>query len=348
MPPMPPPMPPMPPPMPPAGALSSGKSATIASVVVIKEATPEASTRPVRTTLVGSMMPALIMSTNSPDCALNPMELLTSSSSLPTTTAPSWPALEAMVKAGLRMARSTISMPIFWSRFSALSNRLARPLEACSRAEPPPGTMPSSTAARVAFSASTTRSFFSPTSTSEAPPTLMTATPPASLARRSCSFSFSYSEVVASMLLRISSQRSSMASLTPAPSSTMVSSLLTVTFLHEPSISGVTLSSLMPRSSDTTCAPVSTARSCSDALRFSPKPGALTAATFMPLRRRFTTSVASASDSTSSATISSGRESRSTCSSTGRMELRLVTFFSTSSTAGFSNSHFWLLLSVMK
>ena len=39
-------------------------------------------------------------------------------------------------------------------------------------AVPPPGTMPSSTAARVAFRASSTRSFFSFTSTSVAPPTL--------------------------------------------------------------------------------------------------------------------------------------------------------------------------------
>jgi hypothetical protein len=54
---------------------------------------------------------------------------------------------------------------------------------------PPPGTMPSSTAARVAWSASSTRSLRSFTSTSVAPPTLITATPPASLARRSCSFS---------------------------------------------------------------------------------------------------------------------------------------------------------------
>lgn len=55
----------------------------------------------------------------------------------------------------------------------------------------PPGTIPSSTAARVALSASCTRSFFSLTSTSLLPPTLRTATPDANLAKRSCSFSFS-------------------------------------------------------------------------------------------------------------------------------------------------------------
>jgi hypothetical protein len=48
---------------------------------------------------------------------------------------------------------------------------------------PPPGNTPSSTAARVALSASSTRSFFSLTSTSVAPPTRITATPPASLAK---------------------------------------------------------------------------------------------------------------------------------------------------------------------
>ena len=44
-------------------------------------------------------------------------------------------------------------------------------------------------AARVAFKASSTRAFFSFISISVAAPTLITATPPISLARRSCSFS---------------------------------------------------------------------------------------------------------------------------------------------------------------
>src|SRR5215212_9449562 len=55
-------------------------------------------------------------------------------------------------------------------------------------AVPPPGTMPSSRAARVAWSASSTRCFFSFISVSVAAPTLTTATPPESLASRSCSF----------------------------------------------------------------------------------------------------------------------------------------------------------------
>ena len=56
-------------------------------------------------------------------------------------------------------------------------------------ATPPPGTIPSSTAARVALKASSTRCFFSFSSTSVAAPTPMTATPPANLAKRSWSFS---------------------------------------------------------------------------------------------------------------------------------------------------------------
>ena len=42
------------------------------------------------------------------------------------------------------------------------------------------------------------------------------------------------------------------------------------------------VSSFMPTSSEMTVAPVSTAMSCSVALRLSPKPGALTAATWSP------------------------------------------------------------------
>ena len=52
-------------------------------------------------------------------------------------------------------------------------------------ADPPPGTIPSSTAALVALRASSILSFFSFSSVSVAAPTLITATPPASLASRS-------------------------------------------------------------------------------------------------------------------------------------------------------------------
>ena len=60
---------------------------------------------------------------------------------------------------------------------------------ACTSATPPPATMPSSTAAFALRTASSMRCLRSLSSTSVAAPTLITATPPASLARRSCSFS---------------------------------------------------------------------------------------------------------------------------------------------------------------
>ena len=107
--------------------------------------------------------------------------LISFSRILPTTTEPSSPALITIWRAGQDSALRTISTPVFWSSF--LVRRPLRCSEARSRATPPPGTMPSSTAARVACIASTT---------SVAPPTRITATPPASLASRSCSFSRSH------------------------------------------------------------------------------------------------------------------------------------------------------------
>mmetsp|Transcript_19128 Transcript_19128/g.51467 ORF Transcript_19128/g.51467 Transcript_19128/m.51467 type:complete len:209 (-) Transcript_19128:707-1333(-) len=208
--------------------------------------------------------------------------------------------------------------------------------------------MPSSTAARVALSASVTRSFFSLTSVSVAPPALITATPPESLARRSWSFSFSYSEVVSSTPLRISWHLSSMSALSPAPSRMMVSSLLMVTRLAAPRDDTSVVSSLRPMSSDTTCPPVSTAMSWRLALRLSPKPGALTAATFIPPRSLFTTSVARASPSTSSEMMRSGRWVLTMLSSRGSRDWSEDTFFSTRRMWGFSNSHFCVLGLVMK
>ena len=66
-------------------------------------------------------------------------------------------------------------------------------------ATPPPGTWPSSRAARAACSASSTRCFFSFISVSVDAPTLTTATPPDSFASRSWSFSRSKSESVFSI-----------------------------------------------------------------------------------------------------------------------------------------------------
>ena len=62
----------MPPPPGMAGAFFSGFSATIASVVTSRPATEAASCNAVRTTLVGSTMPAFTRSLNSPLCASKP------------------------------------------------------------------------------------------------------------------------------------------------------------------------------------------------------------------------------------------------------------------------------------
>ncbi|KGX48673.1 hypothetical protein Y043_6368 [Burkholderia pseudomallei MSHR2138] len=92
----------------------------------------------------------------------------------------------------------------------------------------------------------------------------------------------------------------------PAPPTMMVSSLRTSIRFALPSSSSVAFASCLPVSSETTVAPVRIAMSSSIARRRSPKPGALTAATFSAPRIALTTSVASASPSMSSATISNG------------------------------------------
>ena len=68
--------------------------------------------------------------------------------------------------------------------------------------------------------------------------------------------------------------------------------------------------------------------SSSIALRRSPKPGAFTAATLRPPRSLLTTSVASASPSMSSATISNGLPLCTTASSNGSSACRPDSFFS--------------------
>src|SRR5690242_5040784 len=115
--------------------------------------------------------------------------------------------------------------------------------------------------------------------------------------------------------------RASMSAFFPPPLTMVVFSFSIVTFLARPSMASVTLSSLMPRSSEIAWPPVRIAISSSIALRRSPKPGALTAATFRPPRNLLTTRVASASPSISSAMISSGRPDWAT-SSQGQQRLQ--------------------------
>ena len=163
------------------------------------------------------------------------------------------------------------------------------------------------------------RCFFSFSSTSVAAPTLITATPPANLAKRSCNFSRSQSESVLSISALIWLIRPATSSLAPAPSTMVVLSLLMMTRFARPNKSSDTFSNLSPTSSLMTCPPVSTAMSCNIALRRSPKPGAFTAVELKVPRILLTTSVASASPSTSSAMISNGRPVFMTPSSTGNI-----------------------------
>ena len=136
-----------------------------------------------------------------------------------------------------------------------------------------------------------------------AAPTLITATPPVSLARRSCSFSLSKSEVEASTSAFMLAMRCFMASAWPRPSTIVVLSLLETTFRAFPKSSIVALSSFNPTSSLITRPPVKTAISCNMAFLRSPKPGALTANALKVPRSLLTTKVAKASPSISSAII---------------------------------------------
>mmetsp|Transcript_24340 Transcript_24340/g.32607 ORF Transcript_24340/g.32607 Transcript_24340/m.32607 type:complete len:331 (+) Transcript_24340:677-1669(+) len=192
------------------------------------------------------------------------------------------------------------------------------------------------------------RSLSSPTSTSEAPPTLMTATPPVSLPMRSCSFSLSYSLVVFSMEPTMASTRSWISSLVPAPPMIMVSSLEIITCLAEPRALRSASSSFWPTSSDMNVAPVAIAISCIVFLLLSPKPGDLTAATLRPPRSLFTTRVARASLSTSSATRRRGFCCCMQASRKGRICCTLLIFLSTRRTPAFWNSTLEVLASVTK
>ena len=108
------------------------------------------------------------------------------------------------------------------------------------------------------------------------------------------------------------------------------------------------VSSLRPISSEITWAPDSTAMSWSIALRRSPKPGALTATEVKVPRILFTTRVARASPSTSSATISSGLPVCMTFSSTGTRSWTALILPLTKMISGSSRTASWRSASVTK
>lgn len=186
---------------------------------------------------------------------------------------------------------------------------------AYNRAHPPPTTIPSSTAALVAFNASVILSFISPTSTSDAPPTFITPTPPYNFARRSANFSLSYSLVLNLIYSLIYVHLSEILSFDPEPCITIVSSLVIIIFLADPSTDGSDFSNVSPTSSVMTVPPVNIAISFKIALRLSPNAGALTAEIFRPPLSLFNTSYANTSLSKSSAIMTNGLFSFTTCSS---------------------------------
>ena len=115
----------------------------------------------------------------------------------------------------------------------------------------------------------------------------------------------------------------------PWPSIMVVVSLVINTRLALPKSSKVAASKLLPTSSAITCELVKIAISCNIALRRSPKPGALTAHTLTIPRILFTTNVAKASPSTSSAIINNGRPDFATPSNTDNISRILEIFLST-------------------
>ena len=117
-------------------------------------------------------------------------------------------------------------------------------------------------------------------------------------------------------------------SFVPAPFTIVVLSLSISTFSHVPNISIVVFSILKPLSSEITVPPVNMAISSNMAFLLSPKPGALTAAIFRDPLILFTTRVASASPSTSSAIINNGLPVCATGSKTGSKSFILEIFLS--------------------
>ena len=131
----------------------------------------------------------------------------------------------------------------------------------------------------MAHNASSILSFSSPTSTSDAPPTLITATPPVSLPNLSYNFSLSYSDVVISIAEVIYETLSSISAFSPAPPMIMVSSFEIMIFSADPKTSNSASSKVKPTSSLMNYAPVAIAISCIVFLLLSPNPGDLTAHT---------------------------------------------------------------------
>ena len=165
---------------------SSGISETRASVVSIRDAIEPAFCRAVRVTLVGSMTPALTRSSNLSGLGVVAEVVLLRLADAADDDGTFFAGVADDLTQGLfeSAAHDVAADLLVAFQLQGFDGSPQR-----SSATPPPGTMPSSTAARVACIASSTRAFFSFISVSVAAPTLMTATPPTSFANRSCNFS---------------------------------------------------------------------------------------------------------------------------------------------------------------
>src|SRR6202012_2677935 len=152
------------------------------SVVSTMRATDAALSTADLVTLTGSITPSPAKSPYSNVAALNPCPA-GSSATLLTTTEPSSPALAAIQYSGALSALENTSTPLASSPDSDFCSFLSA-LRACTSADPPPGSMPSSTAALGAERASSTLSLRSLSAVPVAAPPLITATPPDSLASR--------------------------------------------------------------------------------------------------------------------------------------------------------------------
>ena len=259
---------------------------------------------------------------------LNPKSTSLEVSTFAKITAESSPAFSTIfligsVKASDKILTPTTSSFIFNSLASLVSTALAR-----RRVTPPPGTIPSSKAALVAATASITLSFFSFISISVAAPTLITATPPESLANLSCSFSLSKSEVVVSIIFLIWAILALSAAGFPFPPIILVLSLSAQTLSALPQSSIVTESNFLPVSSEITVPPVKIAISSSISFLLSPNPGALTAKVLNVPFNLLTTKTAKASPSISSAIITKFLETLTKFSKNGNNSLSAEIFLS--------------------
>jgi len=135
------------------------------------------------------------------------------------TTSADLPVLETICLIFTAKASKILSIINLASRLKVVSFSISSAITwaIANWATPPPGTTPSITAARVAFNASSIRSFNSLTSNSVVPPTLITATPPDNLANLSCNFSLSYSDSHSLIWFLIKLERALTSASSPAP-----------------------------------------------------------------------------------------------------------------------------------